>query len=367
MEGVVSNSELRSVFHKRRVLVTGHTGFKGAWLSRWLLELGADVSGYSLPEGVGPPSQEFPPGVHSLFEELELRTRIDHREGDITELQPLCATIQELRPDFVFHLAAQSLVRLSYRFPVETFQTNLLGTIHVFEALRQLSRPVVCINVTSDKCYHNQEREEGYHELDRLGGDDPYSCSKAMSELATETYRQSFFGDGPIKLASARAGNVIGGGDWAVDRIVPDCIRALIIGQPIVLRNPSSMRPWQHVLEPLGGYLRLAAAVSRDSSKFCAAFNFGPAENDLRTVDALVREIVRHWPGEIGYTSAQEPIARETQRLSLNVRKAEVLLNWRVNWNVHRTVAETVDWYRRHHAGVSAEQLTIEQIRRYAG
>ena len=236
----------------KRVLVTGHTGFKGSWLCEWLLGLGAKVTGYSL----SPPTQP------ALFEQLGLAGRLRHIIGDIRDLPGLSRALRKARPDFVFHLAAQPLVRDSYANPVETFAVNLMGTVHVLEALRSVRHPCAAVFITTDKCYENREWAYGYREDDPLGGSDPYSASKGAAELAISSYRRSFFGSHPVRIASARAGNVIGGGDWAVDRIVPDCMRALEKGKPIPVRNPKATRPWQHVLEPLSGYLWLGACLA---------------------------------------------------------------------------------------------------------
>ena len=365
MESVVGRAMLQSNFENKRVLVTGHTGFKGAWLTRWLLHLGAEVAGN------GPATTTFPSGVRSLFDELNLAPRIAHHEGDLSELDKLAAVMAGFQPEFVFHLAAQSLVRVSYDVPVETFRSNLLGTVHVLESLRRVARPVIAVMVTSDKCYENFETTTGYAEEDRLGGHDPYSASKAMCELATSSYRQSFFGSGPICVASARAGNVIGGGDWATDRILPDAVRALRQGEAIVVRNAAAIRPWQHVLEPLGGYLQLAAAMTQDPHTFCSPFNFGPASESVRSVGDLVSQVLQDWPGQVqstptGQAQAGQAEPHETQRLVLNTSKARQLLGWCGRWDFQQTVAETVDWYCRHQAGESPEQLTLAQIERYS-
>ncbi len=367
MESVVKDlSSLRDAFQNQRVLVTGHTGFKGAWLTRWLLALGADVAGFALPfDKAGPSTCCHPPGVYSLFCELGLQSHIQHFQGDICELEPLIAAIADFRPQFVFHLAAQSLVRISYSHPLETFRANILGTIHLLEALRRLNRSVVAIIVTSDKVYENREAITGYREEDRLGGRDPYSCSKAMCELATASYRESFFGNELVKVASARAGNVIGGGDWSIDRIVPDCVRALRDRQPILVRNVRAIRPWQHVLEPLAGYLQLAAAVQREPSQFCTAFNFGPTRSAQQSVGELVQQILHLWPGEVTFPVAALDAPHETQTLTLCAERAEEYLGWSGRWDFAQTIAETISWYQRHSTGQSAESLTMEQIERY--
>jgi len=335
------------VYRGKRVLVTGHTGFKGAWLAEWLLALGADVSGLSLP----------PPTQPSLFEQLGLAQRLgrNHHVGDIRDAALVGRVISETKPDFLFHLAAQSLVRLSYRQPVETFATNVMGTAHVLDAVRLAARPCAVVAVTTDKCYENKEWVHAYREEDPMGGHDPYSASKGAAELVIAACRRSFFSapDSPVRLASARAGNVIGGGDWAADRIVPDCIRALQRGEAIPVRNKVATRPWQHVLEPLGGYLELAAALSgRTPARFpfppatyATAFNFGPAPDSNRTVAQLVQEILKHWPGE--WIDQSDPAApHEASLLNLATDKARHLLRWQPVWGFAETVERTVGWYR---------------------
>ncbi len=357
----------RKAFEGRRVFLTGHTGFKGAWLTRWLLAIGADVAGYSLPAGSTQENYNLPIGVQPLFDELGLRDRIVHTEGDVADLELLCSSIDSFKPDYVFHLAAQALVRASYRKPVETFSANVLGTINLLESLRRLARPVIGVIVTSDKVYANDELARGYTEDDRLGGHDPYSCSKAMCELAVDSFRKSFFADLPIKIATARAGNVIGGGDWAIDRIVPDCIRSLRESRPIEVRNPHAIRPWQHVLEPLGAYLSLAAKLAAMPQALCTAFNFGPPAQAQRAVSELVDSILQHWPqgSQAKYAPSQSRQLHETQVLALRTDKAEQLLGWKGLWDFEQTVANTVLWYRQHNLGRTAEELTLGQIELY--
>jgi CDP-glucose 4,6-dehydratase len=332
------------VFRGRRVLVTGHTGFKGAWLSQWLLDLGATVSGISLPPNTAP----------SLFKQLGLESRLDHYIQDVRHPGSVAALIRELRPDFVFHLAAQPLVRLSYEMPVETWETNVGGTIHILEALRLLDHSCAAVFITTDKCYENREWLHAYRESDALGGYDPYSSSKAATEIAISAWRRSFFPSAAqVKIASARAGNVIGGGDWALDRIVPDAMRALSRGETIPVRNKTATRPWQHVLEPLGGYLWLAALMANpalfgpaapDPAEFQAAFNFGPRLESNRTVARLVEEILKHRPGE--WEDRSDPNApHEASLLNLSIEKAFHLLHWRPVWGFEETIARTVDWY----------------------
>ncbi|MDD5349098.1 MAG: CDP-glucose 4,6-dehydratase [Chthoniobacteraceae bacterium] len=326
------------LFAGKEVLVTGHTGFKGSWLCEWLLLLGARVHGLSLAPETAP----------SLFEQLGLAARVDHRLGDIRDAGLVRRTIEAVQPDFVFHLAAQPLVRLSYRQPVETYATNVMGTIHVLEALRALQKPCSAVLVTTDKCYENREWLYGYREEDPMGGFDPYSSSKGMAELAIAAYRRSFFAGRAVKIASARAGNVIGGGDWALDRIVPDCIRALQCGAPIGVRNPRATRPWQHVLEPLSGYLWLAArlaGLAACDSPLCSGFNFGPGHDANRTVGELVTEILKHWPGTWEDQSAPNA-HHEASLLQLCTDKTSALLGWSATWRFADAIRETVTWYR---------------------
>ncbi len=324
----------------KRVLLTGHTGFKGSWLAFWLLELGAEVTGLALSPDTEP----------SLFAQLQLARRLDHRLGDIREAQAVADLVEEVQPQVVLHLAAQPLVRRSYEDPAATWAINVMGTIHLLEALRPLRYPCMAVLVTTDKVYRNCEWLYGYRENDPLGGHDPYSSSKAAAELAIASWRSSFCGDSPhqtphLRVASARAGNVIGGGDWAADRIVPDLIRALEVGQPIGVRKPLARRPWQHVLEPIGGYLILAEALA-SSEHPATAFNFGPRLEANRTVRALVEEALLHWPGSWDDQSNPEA-PHEASLLNLVIDKAHHELGWAPRWGFATTVARTLNWYRR--------------------
>ena len=327
---------MREAFSGRSVLVTGHTGFKGSWLCLWLLRLGAKVTGYSLAPDTEP----------SLFKQLGLSKRMESRIGDIRNPKRLDAVFRSSKPEFVFHLAAQALVRRSYDDPIDTFTTNVEGTARVLEAVRKTGSVRVCQIITSDKCYENRESPRPYREDDPLGGHDPYSASKACAEIAASSWRRSFFGDGRVSLSSCRAGNVIGGGDWAEDRIVPDCVRALMAGRDIPVRRPRSVRPWQFVLEPLSGYLRLAAAQRREPARFAGAWNFGPQEGKTLTVAELVDRIIRRW-GSGRLRSAEDPSApNEAGLLTLDSSKARTSLGWSPAYGVERAVDETVAWYR---------------------
>ncbi len=346
---------LRQAVSGRKVFVTGHTGFKGSWLAAWLVELGAEVTGFSLP------------GAAPLFDQLGLGKKLNDLRGDIRDLATLQKTLGAAAPDIVFHLAAQPLVRLSYRQPLETYAVNVMGTAHLLESCRSLKTRAAVICITTDKCYRNREWLQAYREEDPLGGHDPYSASKAAAEIVVASYRDSFFPpDAAVRVASARAGNVLGGGDWAEDRLVPDCIRALRQGGTIRVRNPQSTRPWQHVLEPLSGYLTLAAALRREPGDpaLASAFNFGPGVSSNRPVRDLVEAIVRHWPGKWEETP-DDAAVHEAGKLNLAPDKAFHLLGWRPVWAFEETIRQTVEWYRRQAEGAGAWDLTVGQIRRY--
>ncbi len=342
-------------FSGKKIFLTGHTGFKGSWLSAWLTQLGAQVTGFSLP------------GEAPLFDQLGLGKKLQDLRGDIRDLPALQKAVAAAQPDIVFHLAAQALVRASYRQPVETYAVNVMGTAHLLEACRQLENPATVIGVTTDKCYQNREWLHAYREEDPLGGHDPYSASKAAAEIVIASYRDSFFGaESPVRLASARAGNVIGGGDWAEDRLVPDCMRALQKGERIRVRNPESTRPWQHVLEPLSGYLTLASVLAREphNRALASAFNFGPQVSSNRSVRQLVEAILQHWPGlseEIAETGA----VHEAGKLNLAIDKAFHLLSWQPVWSFDETVQKTVEWYRQVGEGANAVAVTAAQIESY--
>lgn len=350
-------------YRGKRVLVTGHTGFKGAWLCEWLLELGADVFGFSLA----------PPTKPALFEDLDLKSRMHHWIGDVRDLFAVNDAVAEAHPDYVFHLAAQPLVRLSYAEPVATYAVNIMGTAHVLDALRQAQRPCVLVAITTDKCYENREWVHSYREEDPLGGYDPYSSSKGAAELIISAYRQSFFSakDSLVKVASARAGNVIGGGDWALDRIVPDCVRALKNGKVISVRNKIATRPWQHVLETLSGYLLLGAKLSASEGsqslsnlQLASSFNFGPVLTSNRTVAELVEEVIKHWPGK--WEDKSDPHAvHEAKFLNLSTDKAYHLLGWRPVWSFPVTIEKTMKWYREATRECRASELTRSQIAEY--
>ena len=364
MESLVSHM-FGGQFANKKVWLSGHTGFKGSWLATWLLQLGARVHGFALE----------PPTTPSLFEQLGLASELEHEIGDIRDRSAVEKSILSAAPDYVFHLAAQPLVRLSYQEPITTYETNVMGTVHVLEALRSLPQPCAAVFVTTDKCYLNLGVPHAYREEDALGGRDPYSSSKAAAEIAIAAWRSSFFdpaNNPPAKIASARAGNVIGGGDWASDRIVADAIRSLGHGEPIPIRNKNATRPWQHVLEPLSGYLWLAAVLVRPSlrpqsgaAELGSAFNFGPTLDSNRTVQELIEEVLKHWPGS--WLDRHEPGApHEAALLNLATEKADSLLGWRSVWSFEQSVAATMQWYRSTAARNHAAQLTREQIDKYA-
>ena len=343
----------------RNVLVTGHTGFKGSWLSLWLNMLGAEVTGYALA----------PLTTRDNFVLSGIGDHMRHETGDVRDFDRLKLLFESSKPEIVFHLAAQPLVRESYNSPKETYDVNVGGTVNLLECCRLSDSVRTIVNVTTDKCYENREWVWGYRENDRLGGYDPYSSSKACSELVTEAWRNSFFN--PIEydrhgkgVASARAGNVFGGGDWQVDRIFPDCIRHLEGGEPIVIRNPHAIRPWQHVLEPLSGYLLLAEKLHHSPDAYAGGWNFGPEDSSFLTVGSLVDAIVHAW-GSGSWEDRSTPGAvHEAHLLKLDIAKAKSILGWRPVWKIDQAVAETVEWYRNYQHN-NVHQLCLRQIADY--
>ncbi len=364
MTGRSSTAEaLREAYGGKKVLVTGHTGFKGSWLSLWLNRMGAEVIGYSLE----------PPSIPNLFDSIGLDDLVTHIKGDVRDEGRLASVFSEHCPEFVFHMAAQSLVRPSYQEPKLTFETNVMGTINVLECVRKSGSTKVCVNVTSDKCYENMECDRGYRETDPMGGYDPYSCSKGCAELVTSAYRRSFFsqrdGDSSNKVAlsSVRAGNVIGGGDWGIDRIVPDCIRAISKGEPISIRSPGAVRPWQYILDPLCGYLLLGALMRKGGAKYCGAWNFGPNDSNIIPVEELVKLLIKHWGrGEYTVDGSRKP--HEAKLLKLNIEKACSALGWKPVYGINDTVKRTVDWYKRYYGsqkGDGLREATEKEIDNY--
>jgi CDP-glucose 4,6-dehydratase len=345
----------------RRVFLTGHTGFKGSWLSLWLHSLGADVTGYALDAPTQP----------NLYEQAGVAGVVRSIHGDIRDFPRLKAAVAECRPEVVLHLAAQSVVRRGYEDPIETYSSNVMGTVNLFEALRQLGLPCAVVNVTSDKCYMNREWVWGYRENEPMGGRDPYSNSKGCAELVTTAYRESFFSPASfarhgVALASARAGNAIGGGDWTPDQLIPDLMRAFLAGQPCFIRNPSAIRPWQFVLEPLRGYLMLAERLADDVTRLAAGWNFGPADADAQPVAFLADNLKRSWGdhAEWNYDAGLHP--PEAHFLKLDVSQAAAGLGWRPLLPLTKALDWIVEWYRAFQSGADLRRTTSEQIERYA-
>lgn len=343
------------IYQGKRVLITGHTGFKGSWLSAWLLKLGAEVSGFALP----------PAYDASHFELLGLEKKIRHFEGDLRDDDRFAEVMQEIQPEIVFHLAAQALVREAYAHPKATFDTNAGGAVNLLEAVRHSDSVRTLVFITSDKAYRNVDWEWGYRENDRLGGRDPYSASKGCAELIFDAYWNSFL-QGKIRAATTRAGNVIGGGDWAKDRLIPDCIRSLSGGQSIEIRNPDATRPWQHVLEPLGAYLLLGSRLEGgEGDQFCSSWNFGPGHSANRSVEEVVGTVIQHW-GEGEMIVKKDPNApHEDHWLQLNTDRANHYLKWEPVWTCPESLEETVRWYRAWHDGQAMDAFSYAQIEAY--
>ena len=336
----------------RRIFLTGHTGFKGSWLALWLSELGAEVTGFALPAE-----------VRSLFRQARIAGRLSHVEGDIRDLAHVEAAMQAAQPELVLHLAAQPLVRLSYETPVETFATNVQGTAHVLDACRRINGLKAVLCVTSDKCYENREWVWPYRETDPMGGHDPYSASKGAAELVVASYRRSFFSDGPL-LASARAGNVIGGGDWATDRLIPDIVRAILAGEEVEIRSPGAARPWQHVLEALGGYLLIAGRLLRGEQAIADGWNFGPEDSDARPVEWMVERLCERWPGG-KWRLASSVQRHEAHLLRLDCSKARAALGWRPAWQLGDALDRIVAWHRAVANGDDALAVSLAQLSDY--
>lgn len=344
----------------KRVFLTGHTGFKGSWLSLWLHVLGAQVTGYALN----------PPTEPSLFEICRIDNLVDSVIADVRDAESLAAALHRAAPEIVIHMAAQPLVRDSYRIPVETYATNVMGTVHLFEAIRACSSVRAVVNVTTDKCYENREWLWGYRENEALGGYDPYSSSKACSELVTAAYRNSFFNPRDAQhhgaaVASARAGNVIGGGDWAGDRLIPDIMRAIIAGEPVRIRNPHALRPWQHVLEPLCGYLLLAERLCKEGQTYAEAWNFGPEDRDTLPVLGIVQELCSRWGNDAGYQIDSGDHPHEASLLKLDSSKARHRLGWSPFWPLATALDRIVVWNQAYVAGAAMRAVTLAQINDY--
>jgi CDP-glucose 4,6-dehydratase len=354
MNTVVANAQF---WAGKRVFLTGHTGFKGGWLSLWLQAMGAQVHGYALD----------PLATPNLFETGSVgRGMASSTIADIRDAAAVAAAMRRAAPEIVIHMAAQPLVRESYRSPVETYAVNVLGVVHLLEAVRQTPSVRVVVNVTTDKCYENREWPWGYREHEPMGGDDPYSSSKGCAELVTAAYRKSFLAETAVAVATARAGNVIGGGDWSTDRLLPDFLRAIDAGTPLVIRSPRAIRPWQHVLEPLSGYVLLAERLWSDGAAMAEAWNFGPADEDAETVQWIVGRLAAGNPGMAWRVDAG-PQPHENTFLKLDSSKARTRLHWRPRWRLQDALDQTLAWHRAWRAGADMRAVTLAQIEQYLG
>jgi CDP-glucose 4,6-dehydratase len=347
-------------WHGKRVLVTGHTGFKGSWLSLWLKSMGAKVIGYALT----------PPTNPSLFEVANVSSGMTSIIGDIRDLDTLQKVFAEHQPEIVIHMAAQPLVRYSYLEPVETYSTNVMGTVNLLEAVRQTKSVKAVVNVTTDKCYENREWVWGYRENEAMGGFDPYSSSKGCAELVTAAYRNSYFHpekyhEHGVAIATGRAGNVIGGGDWAEDRLIPDTMRAIVSGQPVNIRNPHSIRPWQHVLEPLSGYLLLAHRLYEEGPTFAEAWNFGPNDDDAKPVGWILDKLTNTWGEGASWQLDKGEHPHEAHYLKLDCSKAKSRLQWQPKWSLATAIEEICIWHEAHNAGADMQAMCLHQIKQY--
>ena len=342
----------------KRVFLTGHTGFKGSWLSLWLSSMGASVRGYALEPDTNP----------AMFYVARVASVVESELGDIRNLEALSKSMKEFNPDILIHMAAQPLVRLSYREPVETYATNVMGTIHVFEAARKCPSLKAIVNITTDKCYENREWEWGYRENEPMGGHDPYSNSKGCAELVTSAYRKSFFSTpGTPALASVRAGNVIGGGDWADDRLIPDILKAFENQQPVVIRNPHATRPWQHVLEPLSGYFMLAEKLyNSDDKSFADGWNFGPIEDDAKPVQWIVERMVNHGGNGANWQLDGGEHPHEANYLKLDISKVKKHLGWYPSWGLNTALEKIIHWHKAWLEGENIKQVCLQQIQEYS-
>jgi CDP-glucose 4,6-dehydratase len=355
----------KDFFAGKKVFLTGHTGFKGSWLSLWLHALGAEVTGYALA----------PPTEPSLFDGCRIDELVHSVIADVRDLERLKTELAAAAPEIVIHMAAQPLVRDSYKIPVETYATNVMGTVHLLEAVRSCSTVRAVVNVTTDKVYENREWVWGYRENEPFGGYDPYSNSKGCSELVTAAYRSSYFVNQQLNssttqrhgaaVATARAGNVIGGGDWATDRLIPDCIRAILKGEEILIRNPHAIRPWQHVLEPLSGYLLLAQRLCEDGASFAEGWNFGPLDEDARPVGWIVERLCEGWGEGAGYRLDQGEHPHEAHYLKLDISKARAGLGWQPRWSLATAMEKIIDWTRAYRDGGALRTVTLQQIKDY--
>ena len=344
----------RNYWHGKKVFVTGHTGFKGSWLSIWLQDMGARVTGYALP----------PPTKPSLFQLASVEDLITSVNGDVRDPQHLQATIDEAQPEIIFHMAAQSLVRESYQAPVQTYEVNIMGTVHLLEAARRCSSVRAIVNVTSDKCYENKERSSGYSESEAMGGHDPYSSSKGCAELVTAAYRNSYLTECGIAVATARAGNVIGGGDWAEDRLIPDFFRALEAEETLLVRSACSVRPWQHVLEPLSGYLQLAEHLYHNGSQYAEAWNFGPPDAGTQSVSWILDTLKGSYK-EFTYKCTSQPQPHEARLLILDSNKSRTGLGWSPAWTLEVALQKIITWHDAWQANNDVLDITLQQIKEH--
>lgn len=347
---------MENFFRGKKVFITGHTGFKGSWLCLWLFRMGAHVTGYALD----------PPTTPSLFELARIGELVDSRIADVRDAEYLARTMAEATPEIVIHMAAQPLVRDSYKIPAETYAINVMGTVHMLEAVRQCPSVKAVINVTTDKCYENREWVWGYRENEAMGGFDPYSNSKGCSELVTAAYRNSFFNaQHGAAVATARAGNVIGGGDWATDRLIPDIVRSLMAGDPVRIRNPHAIRPWQHVLEPLSGYLRLAQALYEHGEEFAEGWNFGPADADAKPVGWIVERMCELWGNGASYEIDGGDHPHEAHYLKLDCSKARMRLGWQPRWDLEKALHKIIEWVILYSSSGDLQHCCLEQIESY--
>ncbi|MBU2710370.1 CDP-glucose 4,6-dehydratase [Zooshikella harenae] len=339
----------------KRVFLTGHTGFKGSWLSIWLKSMGVELYGLALP----------PPTKPALFSEANIELGMTSTIGDIRDYDIVLAAVDDCKPEIIIHMAAQPLVRPSYQAPIETYATNVMGTIHVFEAARNVGTAKAIVNVTTDKCYENREWVWGYREDEPMGGYDPYSNSKGCSELVTSAYRRSFFQQSRVALASARAGNVIGGGDWATDRLVPDILKAFESKKSVTIRNAHATRPWQHVLEPLSGYLLLAEHLYNDGQCFAEGWNFGPSEEDSRSVQWIVEHMAKEWGKGANWQLDSGKHPHEANHLKLDISKARFKLGWSPRWSLATAIEKIIDWHNTWLAKADVQAKCLQQIAEY--
>ena len=358
MEGMGMSFQVKNninFWSGKRVLITGHTGFKGSWLSLWLQSMDAELRGIALEAPTEP----------NMFQICDVGRGIDHKVCDILDFRKLCKLIKEFKPEIIFHMAAQPLVRLSYDQPVETFAVNMMGTIHVLEAARRANSVISIVNVTTDKCYENKNSTSSFQEDDPMGGHDPYSASKGCVELISHAYRKSFFEKEGISIATARAGNVVGGGDWAKDRLVPDVLCALQNNYTLEVRSPHSVRPWQHVLEPLSGYLLLAERLFHDGRKYSEGWNLGPLEGEAKPVEWVVKALCDFWSDDAKWTLSTGDKHYEANHLILDISKAKQRLNWEPRWPLQMALSKVVEWHKCYLKGLDMKEISLEQISQY--